>query len=202
MQVINPGRHLGGNCSVRLLASAYGPSSGCPKLFHTILWTRIAGSHPHIATNKKATHEVAFVCGGDCWNRTRVRKTSAFRSTCLFHLLVWRQATRWTGKTNRDLDKILVHQRQARFRLCLWESTPGTNRISTALVGRHLQVIKLLVRSCYRLQLKFVSLFYERTNILGMHLKFCTPRRSQVVPLKCSSQLYSYLNERVPANCI
>ena len=42
-------------------------------------------------------------------------------------------------------------------------------------------------RSCRRWQLIVYSIIYEASCILGMHLRFCYPRRSQVAPLRCFS---------------
>ena len=45
------------------------------------------------------------------------------------------------------------------------------------------QVIKLLVRSCRRWQLCFLQLDLRGDLHLGMHLRFCDPRRNQVSPI-------------------
>ncbi len=84
-----PTRQDGGNYSALRVPHPFGAAlSGVQICSRQIcepgLWVLIRPT----STNKKATLLGGLCIGGDGGNRTRVRKSSAFGSTCLVHLLI------------------------------------------------------------------------------------------------------------------
>jgi hypothetical protein len=125
---------------------------------------------------------VTLVIGGGGGNRTRVRKYSAFGSTCLADSINLIDCYPNGRESNQRFRKVLTNQRRTNIIAILCESTPVTGRISTYRADGTLQGIKLRVRSCRRWQLYKVQMDLRGILHLGMPLGFCYPRRSQVRP--------------------
>ena len=69
------------------------------------------------------------------------------------------------------------------FTTILRDRRPGLDAQARLQSDGTLPGFRRRVRSCRRWQLLVCSRFYEVSYRLGMHLGFCDPRRSHVVPL-------------------
>ncbi len=115
-------------------------------------------------------------------DRTRVRKYSAFGSTCLADSISLIDCYPNGRESSQRFRKVLTNQRRTNIIASLCESTPGTGCISTYRADGTLPGFKRRVRSCRRWQLYKVQVDLRGNLHLGMPLGFRYPRRSLVRP--------------------
>ena len=96
---------------------------------------------------------MVFSIGGGDGSRTRVRKSSAFGSTCLAGSINLIACYPNGRKDRQRFRKVLTNPPRTCFIASLCESTPGSARISTQRSDGTLLGIKQRVRSCLRSQL-------------------------------------------------
>ena len=128
----------------------------------------------------------ALRSGGDGGDRTRVRKTSTPRSTCLAPSIfladsyptvrVWRLRSRYVSPSWSGLPAGL-----ACVYACSTSTTGDRMRTAHGFLGREGVVVVVC-------NYHFVTLFTRLSDILDMHLELCDFRRSHVVPSYQSRQ--------------
>ena len=139
--------------------------------------------------------------GGGGGNRTRVRKHSAFGSTCLATSTdFFRSATRRAGMlTGKPLSFNGVGRDYLHHELV---SCRPLEPDAQARAGQGLALLRRPERSCRRWQLYCLQLDLRGVLRLDMHLGFCYPRRNQVAPLFCSGESTPDFRARHPERLI
>ena len=121
--------------------------------------TAYTGSRPHLRHKRKKPQKwLQSFIGGGGGSRTRVRKYSAFGSTCLADSINLTGCYPNGRENNQRVRKVLTNHSRTKVIASLCESTPGTGRISTHRADGTLLGIKQRVRSCRRWQLYKVQL--------------------------------------------
>jgi hypothetical protein len=140
---------------------------------------------------------VTFVIGGGGGNRTRVRKYSAFGSTCLADSISLIDCYPNGRENNQRFRKVLASQYRTDIIAILCESTPVTGRISTHRADGTLLGIKQRVRSCRRWQLKCCRWIYEVFCTSACPLGFATHVETRNAP--GNEEKYRVKQEKLPS---